>query len=157
MKIAAITEDGITISQHFGRAPYYLVLTIENGEIVHRELRDKLGHNQFAPGEGHGEHHTGEHYNEMTPGVTSPGVTLPGVTTPNTGHGLNPGSHDKHVQMAESIADCEAVLCRGMGMGAYQSMQVLGIRPVVTVITTIDEAALVYSQGNIIDHTERLH
>jgi predicted Fe-Mo cluster-binding NifX family protein len=141
VKIAAITEDGSTISQHFGRAPYYLVLTIENGEIIDRELRDKLGHNQFAPGEGHGEHHGAGH----------------GVETPDAGHGLNPGSHDKHVRMAESIADCEAVLCRGMGMGAYQSMQVLGIRPVVTDISSIDEAALVYSQGNITDHTERLH
>jgi predicted Fe-Mo cluster-binding NifX family protein len=34
MKIAAITDDGKTISQHFGRAPYYLVVTVENGQIV---------------------------------------------------------------------------------------------------------------------------
>jgi predicted Fe-Mo cluster-binding NifX family protein len=137
MKIAAITEDGTTISQHFGRAPYYMVLTIENGEIVDRELRDKLGHNQFTPGEGQGEHHSDAHH--------------------EVGHGLNPGSHDKHVRMAESIADCEALLCRGMGMGAYQSMQVLGIRPVVTDISSIDEAAQAYIQGSIVDHTERLH
>jgi len=141
VKIAAITEDGTTISQHFGRAPYYMVLTIEDGEIIDRELRDKLGHNQFASEEHHGAGH-GEHQ---------------GVETPDAGHGLNPGSHDKHVRMAESIADCEAVLCRGMGMGAYQSMQALGIRPVVTDISSIDEAALAYSQGNITDHTERLH
>ena len=141
MKIAAITEDGTTISQHFGRAPYYMVLTIEDGEIIDRELRDKLGHNQFASEEHHGAGH-GEHQ---------------GVETPDAGHGLNPGSHDKHVRMAESIADCEAVLCRGMGMGAYQSMQVLSIRPVVTDISSIDEAAQAYSQGNITDHTERLH
>jgi predicted Fe-Mo cluster-binding NifX family protein len=48
MKIAVITDDGKTISQHFGRAPYYLVLTIEEGKIVNREMRDKMGHNQFA-------------------------------------------------------------------------------------------------------------
>ena len=153
MKIAAITEEGITISQHFGRAPYYLVLTIENGEIVQRELRDKLGHNQFAPGEGHGEHH-GEGHGENQAG--HPGEHQAGDHH-EAGHGLNPGSHDKHVRMAESIADCEAVLCRGMGMGAYQSMQVLGIRPVVTDISSIDEAALAYSQGIITDHTEHLH
>ena len=47
MKIAAITDDGVTISQHFGRAPYYLVYTVEDGEIVDRELREKLGHAQF--------------------------------------------------------------------------------------------------------------
>ena len=145
MKIAAITEDGITISQHFGRAPYYMVLTIEDDEIIDRELRDKLGHNQFATGSSHGENHSGH------PGEQQAGDHH------EAGHGLNPGSHDKHVRMAESIADCEAVLCRGMGMGAYQSMQVLGIRPVVTDIASIDEAALAYSQGNITDHTERLH
>ena len=44
MRIAAVTEDGITISQHFGRAPYYLVVTVENGKIVGRERRDKMGH-----------------------------------------------------------------------------------------------------------------
>ena len=48
MKIAVITEDGKTISQQFGRAPYYLVLTIEEGGIIQREMRNKLGHNQFS-------------------------------------------------------------------------------------------------------------
>ena len=32
MKIAAITEDGTTISQHFGRAPLYLVVTVEDAK-----------------------------------------------------------------------------------------------------------------------------
>jgi len=31
LKIAVITEDGKTISKHFGRAPYYMIVTIENG------------------------------------------------------------------------------------------------------------------------------
>ena len=34
MKIAAITDDGQTISMHFGRAQYYLICTVENGEIT---------------------------------------------------------------------------------------------------------------------------
>ena len=44
MKIAAITEDGATVSQHFGRAPYYLVVTVEAGKVVGQEKRDKAGH-----------------------------------------------------------------------------------------------------------------
>jgi predicted Fe-Mo cluster-binding NifX family protein len=48
MKIAVITDDGQTISQHFGRAAHYLVLPVEDGWITGRELRDKLGHQQFA-------------------------------------------------------------------------------------------------------------
>jgi predicted Fe-Mo cluster-binding NifX family protein len=64
MKIAVITDEGKSISQHFGRAPHYLVLTIENGQITHRELRDKLGHSHFALHEEHhqdGEHGHGKH------------------------------------------------------------------------------------------------
>ena len=55
MKIAAVSDDGVTISQHFGRAPFYVVLTIEGGRVIAREKRDKLGHAHFAgePHEGH--------------------------------------------------------------------------------------------------------
>lgn len=132
MKIAAITEDGNNISQHFGRAPYYLVVTVENGQIVNRELRNKLGHAHFAD-QPHAEEQLGQP------------------------HGMDATSHNKHLQMAESISDCEALLCRGMGMGAYESMKVVGIRPVVTDITAIDEAVMAYVEGNIIDQIDRLH
>ena len=56
MKIAAVSEDGMTISQHFGRAPFYVVVTVEDGKIVSREKRDKMGQAQFAaePYEEHG-------------------------------------------------------------------------------------------------------
>jgi predicted Fe-Mo cluster-binding NifX family protein len=132
IKVAAITDDGKTISQHFGRAQYYLVVTVENGQIVHRELRDKLGHAHFA-NQPHAEEQPGQP------------------------HGMDAASHNKHLQMAESIADCEALLCRGMGMGAYESMKVVGIRPVVTDIIVIDEAVKAYIDGNIVDQVERLH
>jgi predicted Fe-Mo cluster-binding NifX family protein len=132
MKIAVITDDGQSISQHFGRAPYYLVATVENKQIVKRELRNKLGHAQFA----------NQPHPEEQPGQP---------------HGMDPISHDRHLQMAEAIADCEALLCRGMGIGAYESMKARGIRPVVTDIAIIDEAVMAYVQGNIVDQVERLH
>jgi predicted Fe-Mo cluster-binding NifX family protein len=44
-----------------------------------------------------------------------------------------------------------------MGMGAYESMKVAGIQPVVTEIVTIDEAVLAYFNGKIVDHVESLH
>jgi predicted Fe-Mo cluster-binding NifX family protein len=132
MKIAAITEDGKTISQHFGRAPYYLVLTIEEGKIVKREMRDKIGHHHFS----------------AQPHAEEP---------QNAGHGMDLASHDKHVSMAEVIADCQALLCGGMGMGAYESMRRLNIKPVVTDLSDIDTAAQAYINGKLIDHTEMLH
>jgi predicted Fe-Mo cluster-binding NifX family protein len=131
-KVAAITDDGTTISQHFGRAQYYLVATIENGQIVKRDLRNKLGHAHFV----------NQPHPEEQPGQP---------------HGMDAASHNKHLQMAEAIADCEALLCRGMGMGAYESMKARGIRPVVTDIAVIDEAVVAYIEDNIIDQVERLH
>jgi len=132
MKIAVITDDGKTISLHFGRAPYYLVLTIEEGKIINREMRDKMGHNQFRNQE-HGEHAHGAE------------------------HGLDSSSHDKHVSMAETIADCQAVICGGMGMGAYESMRRLNIQPVVTELRDVDAAAQAFIDGKLVDHTELLH
>jgi predicted Fe-Mo cluster-binding NifX family protein len=132
IKVAAITDDGKTISQHFGRAPYYLVVTVENGQIVDRELRDKLGHAYFA-----NQPHPDEQPGQM--------------------HGMDAASHNKHLQMSDAIIDCEALLCRGMGMGAYQSMQARGIRPVVTDIIAIDEAVKAYVDGIILDRVDRLH
>jgi predicted Fe-Mo cluster-binding NifX family protein len=131
-KVAAITDDGKTISQHFGRAAYYLVATVENGQIVNRELREKLGHTHYA--------------NQPHP-----------EEQPGQGRGMDSASHHKHLQMAEAISDCEALLCRGMGMGAYQSMQTRGIRPIVTDITAIDDAVQAYIDGDIVDRVELLH
>ena len=133
MKIAAITDDEQSISQHFGRAPYYLVVTVENGQIVKRERRDKLGHAHFANEPHEHDHQPGER------------------------HGFDPASQDRHARMAASIADCEVLLCRGMGAGAYESMQQAGIRPIVTDIPDIDKAVQAYLDGRIVDRVDRLH
>jgi predicted Fe-Mo cluster-binding NifX family protein len=133
MKIAVITEDGKTISQHFGRAPYYMVVTVEAGKIIGREMRDKLGHVQFEA-EGHDQQ-------EDTSGR----------------HGYGPAAEDRHGRMAQAITDCEALLCRGMGMGAYESMKARNIRPVVTDFDDIDEASLAYASGQLVDHVDQLH
>jgi predicted Fe-Mo cluster-binding NifX family protein len=132
MKIAAITDDGKTISQHFGKANYYLVAIVENGQIVARELREKPAHSHLS-----NELHEAE--------------------TPGQPHGFSPASQDRHVRMAQAISDCQALLCRGMGAGAYSSIQQQGIIPVVTDIVSIDEAVIAYANGQIVDHTDLLH
>jgi hypothetical protein len=108
-------------------------LTLESGQIIQREMRDKLSHKHFAS-EGH--QHTGE--------AGQP-------------HGFDPASQSRHGQMAETIVDCEALICRGMGSGAYESMKSRGIRPIVTDMETIDDAALAYANGSLKDHIEKLH
>jgi predicted Fe-Mo cluster-binding NifX family protein len=132
MKVATITDDGKMISKHFGRAAHYLVVTVENGEIVASELRDKLGHSHFA----NLPHEEGAH---------------------GESHGMDSASHNKHLMMSEAISDCEAVICGGMGMGAYQSMFKRGIKPVVTEIEDIHEAVMAYVQGKLEDRVDLLH
>ena len=132
MKIAAITDDGQTISKHFGRAAHYLVVTVEDEEIVNRELREKLGHAHFTH-ESHDPHHS------------------------DAPHGTGPRAAHRHDRMAEAIQDCEALLCGGMGYGAYESLRQRGIRPIVTAIEDIDEAVQAYIEGRIEDQWHLLH
>ena len=131
MKIAAVTEDGKTISQHFGRAPYYVVLTVEDGRVVAREQREKMAH-------GHGG--GGQH-----------------VHLEDQPHGFDAASQDTHAHMANPIADCEILLARGMGRGAHHSLSQAGIRPIITDIASIDAAVEAYLAGALVDHIERLH
>jgi predicted Fe-Mo cluster-binding NifX family protein len=130
MKIAAVTEDGVTISQHFGRAPYYIVLTIADGQVVGREQREKVAHGRGAGGHVHIE---------------------------GQAHGFDAASQDTHGRMAAPIADCQVLLARGMGMGAFQSLTQAGIQPVITDIAAVDEAVAAFLAGTLTNHIERLH
>lgn len=135
IKIAAVTDDGKTISPHFGQVTKYTVLTIEDGHIIARELRDKAGHRDFQQ-EGSHDH---EHHDDPR------------------GRGFGKHSGEKHRLMFEAIPDCELVLARGMGQGAYQGLQQKGIRPILTDIADIDTAVRAVINGSIEDLPERLH
>ena len=50
MKVAVVSDDGKTVSAHFGMARFYLVYQIEGGQIKGKEVREKAAH---GPGEGH--------------------------------------------------------------------------------------------------------
>jgi len=132
MKVAAITEDGTTISQHFGRALYYLVVTVEDGKVVSKERRDKAGHHTFA---------AGQHPD----------------TAPGERHGYDAGAQSRHATMAETVADCQVLLAGGMGWGAYESLKSRGIEPVVTDVESIEEAVKLYLEGKLPNLMERLH
>lgn len=49
MKIGIVTDDGTTVSSHFGLARHYLVVEAEDGVVKGRELRQKP-FNQAVPG-----------------------------------------------------------------------------------------------------------
>jgi predicted Fe-Mo cluster-binding NifX family protein len=132
VKIAVISDDGVTISQHFGRAEVYVVLTVEDGRIVAEETRPKLGHRAFV-GEPHEE-------------LDAQGR-----------HGFGAGAQSRHEQMSTAISDCQALIAGGMGWGARESLQQLGIEVVITDVENAREAALRHAGGNLPNLVERLH
>jgi len=58
-KIAAATEDGQKLSSHFGRAPFYQVFTIDEGEVVAQEQLAKPFHGEHG---GHEHFHDRAHH-----------------------------------------------------------------------------------------------
>ncbi len=134
MKIAVVTEDGKTISQHFGRAPYYQVITVEDGKIVSQERRSKAGHHSAGSGGCHEDHscHDGK-------------------------HGMDAASQAKHAGMLATILDSQVLIAGGMGYGAYESLESSGIEPIITDVETIDEAVKLYLEGKLVNLMEKLH
>jgi predicted Fe-Mo cluster-binding NifX family protein len=43
MKVAVATNNYATVSQHYGTARYFLIVTVEDGEIVARDVRRRPG------------------------------------------------------------------------------------------------------------------
>ena len=133
MKIAVISEDGATISQHFGMAPLYVVVAIEDGKVVSKETRSKAGHHNL--GGGHQEEH-------LAPGQK---------------HGFDAAAQSTHATMAGNINDCQVLIAGGMGMGAYESIKSYNIEPIVTDVEDIGEAVKLYLAGNLPNLMGRLH
>lgn len=84
--------------------------------------------------------------------------SFPQALTVGAGHapeGEQP-HHDHHAMLAP-IADCEALLSRGMGRGAHLSLQENDIQPIITEILEIQAAVEAYLAGTLVDHPELLH
>ena len=135
MKIAIVSDDGQTVSQHFGRARTFAVLTVEDGVIVSREMRDKFAPHSQPDRQPHEDDDDG----------------IPGV------RGTSTAAQGKHTQMFAAISDCTALIAGGMGRGAYDHAGALGIRPVVTSLRDADAAAVECEAGRLVDEAARLH
>jgi predicted Fe-Mo cluster-binding NifX family protein len=64
MRIAVPTNDGTSISAHFGRSAAFLVYEIENGQIKSCELRTNAAQHsnaQSSCGDGSGQHQPHSH------------------------------------------------------------------------------------------------
>ncbi|MBN2662528.1 MAG: NifB/NifX family molybdenum-iron cluster-binding protein [Bacteroidales bacterium] len=128
MKVAIVTVDGKTIGQHFGRSPYYTICTIENQEVVKKEVIER-GTGHFAKNQQN-QNHNHDHDNTK-------------------GHGFGADNDQKHDEMAQEIGDCQILIAGGMGRGAYQRFFMNGINVIMTDERDIDTAVQRYIDGNL--------
>jgi len=136
MKIAVLTDDGKTVSQHFGRARFYAVLTVEGQQVLGREMIDRS--DTVLPADEQHQARQG-----LAEGIDC--------------HGSGTAAAASHLRMIQPIADCQAVLTRGMSWSARECLLGAGIRPILTDIEGLDEAVKAYLDGSILDHVELLH
>jgi len=132
VKVAVITDDGQTISQHFGRARAFLVFSVTDGQVASSEWREKPGHHTFAPQDGDAHGSVG-------------------------GHGMGEGSRTRHVQMLGVIADCQVLLAGGMGQGMQMALERAGIRPVLTAEPRIEAAIRLFLAGRLEERPDLAH
>ena len=135
MKIAIVSDDEQTISQHFGRAEKYIVVSCEQEKIIERK---SLAKPDFCHS-SHRRHRRNFH------------------NTGPRGNGFGPRANTSHEQLFETIKDCDILVSRGMGHGAYLDLQQLGIKPIITDIEDIDMAIQAVMDDSIINHLEKLH
>jgi predicted Fe-Mo cluster-binding NifX family protein len=67
MKIAIPTNDGASVSEHFGRSASFLIFEIENGQIKSRELRTNGAKHSRAQGEC--DHHSADNESHSHAGI----------------------------------------------------------------------------------------
>ena len=133
MKIAVVSDDKKTVTEHFGGAPHFVIVEVEDGKIINEEIREKPGHKEFAKEETHSQ------------------------MIPEKGHGLTPKASERHRQMGEIVKDCKAIIAGRMGLGAYVDLRNLGFEVIATAVKDIKEAALLYAKGELSHMSERLH
>jgi len=130
MKIAVATEDGRTVSQHFGRTPYFAIFEIAEGTIVNRSMRENTFTWHFR--EHHGDQRNEEHHDAH-------------------------GDPDAHQSIAEGLEDCRVVISQGMGRRAWEDLRGAGIEMIVTDEIEVQLAVQKYLAGELEDRVEKLH
>jgi predicted Fe-Mo cluster-binding NifX family protein len=125
--IAVATDDGTTVSSHFGRARFYEVLNFSEGKVMKRERREKAGHHSFGPAESEHGDHNGD------------------------------GHEERHQTMVSPVLDCQAVIVRGMGQGAVEHLRRSNLLPVLTELHTIDEVIEAVAADSMDNDPHRIH
>jgi predicted Fe-Mo cluster-binding NifX family protein len=120
MKIAVATENGTTVSKHFGQATQYLIVNTENGKILDHEIRPKIAH----------LHSDCSKHKKCTCGCRN--------------QSCEASVYDRHRTMIITILDCSVLLVGGMGWGVREMSTSRRIEAVISKSESIEEAVKLY-------------
>lgn len=127
MKIAFVTDDEQTLTAHFGRAPYVVVVTVQDGKEIKREIRAKVARS----GEhAHDHHHDHDHSHDK---------------------------HLHHGRKFEPLQDCDVAVMRGIGSRAFQRLEEMGLQVYLTGESSLDSALAAYLAGTLVHDARRMH
>lgn len=128
VRVAFVTDDGKSICRHFGRARYFLIVDYDKEGRIKKEVVSKSGC------QSHSERDR---------------------DTPEEKAHL--GNDERHDRMSEPLEGCSAIISGGMGMGAFKSLMLKGISPIITDEEEIEKALKDYLEGKLENHLELLH
>ena len=120
MKIAVATDDEVMVTGHVGRCNAFIVYTIEDNSISHKEVRENTFTNHKRQNH-HEEHHQGEGHAH--------------------GHG--------HSNLITALADFEALIFKSGGWRVVEDLKTNNINPILTDEPIADVAALKYAKGEL--------
>ena len=149
-KIAFPSEDGQTISRHLGRAPYFIVATLQDGQSPALEQRPKPHH---GAGHDHSEHQHDHPSAQAAP--LHPGLQQ-SAPSPETSISVSANPEGVHA-MFSVIADCQVLVAGGMGEPAYQRAQAHGLEVYLTGEWKIEAALAAYQAGQVKSDLRRVH
>lgn len=107
MKIALPSNDGTTVSAHFGRSRGFIIFETDNHHILKEEYREN---NVTGHAQGHHHDHDHDHH-----------------------HGQGNENHThSHAGILGVLSDCEVVIAGGMGHRLYTDLMAAGKKVYVT-------------------------
>lgn len=123
MRIAVASNDNINITGHVGKCRGFLIIDVENGEILRKEVRK----NSFT-----------DHVLEK-----------PEESKHSSGHGAGHGNNDGHKRLADGLKDCKYLISHGMGWKLVEDLKTLGIESIVTSELNAETAAIRLEEGKL--------
>lgn len=119
MKIAVASDDGTNVALHTGRCRGFLIYETTGPTATRLEHRVN-GYTAHAQGQCHGEH--------------------------THGHGE---SHHSHGPLVDALADCAALVTRGLGPRLVLDLAARGIEVYMCPDSSADDAAQLYAQDRL--------